>query len=62
MQFVAEVVVPAPVLAERIPHAAAPVVLSELEQARAGRAWEVAAAVTGAVAVVVLLAGLMVLS
>lgn len=62
MRFVADGAVPAPVLAERIPHAAAPVVLSELEQARAGRAWEVAGAAAGAVAIVVLLTGLAVLS
>lgn len=53
--------VPAPVLAERIPHAAAPVVLSELRQAAMGRVWEIASAVAGAVAVVVLVAGLVVL-
>lgn len=50
----------APVLAERVPHAAAPVALSELRQATVGRAWEVVAVVTGVVAVVMLLAGLVI--
>lgn len=52
---------PAPMPVERIPHAAAPVVLSELHQARAGRAGEIAGAATGALAIVVLLTAVAVL-
>lgn len=52
---------PAPVPVERIPHAAAPVVLSELQQARAGQAWEIAGAATGALAIVVQLTAVAVL-
>lgn len=51
---------PSPVLAERVPHASAPVVLSELAGARAERVWAVAATVAGVLAVVLLLAGLVV--
>ena len=53
--------VDAPVLAERIPVASAPVVLSELVEARAARVGMIVGAVAGVVAVGMLLAGLVIL-
>ncbi|MBS1674453.1 MAG: hypothetical protein JSS74_10860 [Actinobacteria bacterium] len=57
----AEVVGPPPVRAERVPHASAPLVLSELQGARVDRAWEIAGAAACALAVMLLALGVAVL-
>lgn len=51
---------PAPIPVERIPHAATPVVLSELAEARIGQAWVYAGGALGVLAVGLLVVGLVV--